>query len=199
MSLIGRGEEDPHVAQYLYPLMQAVDIKHLNVDIAFGDTAQRKVHMIAREFLPALGYKKPIAIHHKDMLGLTGGKMSASKPETCIMIDESPEQIKSKIMTAYCPAKQIKDNPILQICEHIIFERQNKKQKSLKVERPKKFGGDISFKSYEELVKAYQKDLHPLDLKKTVALSLIKILEPVRKKFASAKIQNLKRKIAKAR
>jgi len=191
MSIIGRGEADPHVAQVLYPLMQAADAKHLNADIAFGDMAQRKVHMIMRETLPKLNYKAPIAIHHEDMVGLTGGKMSSSVPGSLIMLDESPENIKKKIMKAFCPMKKIKDNPILQICQYVIFIKQGK----MKIKRDKKHGGGIAFNNYKELEKAYQKGLHPLDLKNAVAENLIKILEPVRKHMSKKRILELKKLI----
>ena len=180
MTLIGREEEDPHISQLFYPLMQAIDIKHLKVDIAFGDLAQRKIHVLAREELPHLGYKAPIAIHHEFLQGLQGGKMSASVPASSIMIDDMPEKIEKKIKEAFCPAKQIKDNPILQICKFIILPRESK----LKVERSRKFGGDILYNSYTEIEKDFAAGkLHPLDLKVAVAASLIRILAPVRKKL----------------
>jgi len=170
MTLVGREEEDPHVSQFLYPLMQAVDMKHLGVDIAFGDFAQRKMHMLAREELPSLGFKAPIAIHHEFMHGLQGGKMSSSQPKSSIIINESPSEIKKKIGGAFCPAKQIKENPVL--------------EKELKIERDRKYGGDLHYTSYSEIEKDFAcGKLHPLDLKKAVAASLEKILAPVRKKI----------------
>ncbi|MEM2932692.1 MAG: tyrosine--tRNA ligase [Candidatus Pacearchaeota archaeon] len=184
MTIIGREEDDPHVAQFLYPLMQVTDIKHLAVDIAFGDLAQRKVHMIAREELEAIGYKKPICLHHAEMAGLTQeGKMSSSKPETTIFVTDSPEKIQKKILEAYCEPAKVENNPILQIVEYIIFGRIGLKE--FKVEREAKFGGDIVYKSYKELKEDYEKALlHPLDLKKNVARELIAILEPIRKKLS---------------
>jgi len=192
MSVISREEEDPHVAQMIYPLMQVVDIKHLKADVAFGDMPQRKIHMLARENLPDLNYKAPITIHHGDMIGLTGGKMSSSIPNSRIMIDEEPISIKKKINKAFCPAKQIKDNPILQVCKYIIFHRINK----LEIKRDKKFGGNIIYNSYESLEKDFASGkLHPMDLKNAVAESLIEILEPVRKFMSKKRIQDLKKLI----
>lgn len=189
MTIIGRQEKDPHVAQVVYPLMQTIDDKHLEADIAFGDLAQRKIHMLMREHLANLEFKAPIAIHHQDMVGLTGGKMSASIASSTIMIDESEESIRKKIKNAFCPAKQLRNNPILQICKFIIFPRKDK----LKIERDRKYGGDIEFRNYAELEKKYKKSLHPLDLKNAVSESLIKILEPVRKHMAKKRIQEIKR------
>jgi|TARA_B100001971_G_scaffold194280_1_gene200122 tyrosyl-tRNA synthetase len=193
MSIIAREEKDPHVSQMIYPLMQVADIKHLKIDIAFGDMPQRKIHMLARENLPGLDYKSPIAIHHEDMVGLTGGKMSASIPNSRIMIDEDPDSIRKKIQKAFCPEKQIKNNPILQICEFIIFPRQGK----LKIKRDKKYGKNLEFKDYKQLEKSYEKNLHPFDLKNAVAESLIKVLEPVRKHMLKKSIVELKKLIDK--
>ncbi len=191
MSIIAREEEDPHIAQMLYALMQTVDAKYLKTDIAFGDMPQRKIHMLMRENLPNLNYKAPIAIHHGDMIGLNGGKMSSSISDSRIMIDEDPELIRKKINNAFCPVKQIKDNPLLQICQFIIFPRHGK----LEIKRDKKFGGNLNFKEYNELEKAYEKGLHPLDLKNSVAEALIKVLEPVRKHMSQKRILDLKKMI----
>lgn len=192
MTLIGREDKDPHIAQLFYPLMQVVDMKALDVDIAFGDLAQRKIHMLAREHLPSIDCEAPVAIHHNIMVGLTGGKMSASVPASTIMIDEEPGQIEKKILAAFCPTKQVKDNPILQICKYIIFER----SKKLKVERTKKYGGNVVYKNYGQLEEDYKKGLlHPLDLKKSMSPSLIKILAPARKHMSKPKIIEIKEMI----
>jgi len=192
MSVIARDEDDPHVANVIYPLMQAADIKHLGADIAFGDMPQRKIHMLARENLPSMDYKAPIAIHHDDMVGLTGGKMSSSIPNSRIMIDEEPEEINKKINKAFCPEGEVKGNPILEICKYIIFHRKDK----LEINRPDKFGGNVVYKNYEDLEKDFEKkDLHPMDLKSAVAKSLVEILEPVRKFMSKKKIVDLKKLI----
>lgn len=188
MDVIGRAEENPHVAQVIYPLMQAVDIKHLKADIAFGDLAQRKIHMLAREELPDLEYKAPISIHHHDLVGLTGKKMSSSKPETIIAINEKPEVIQKKLARAFCPPKVTDEtNPVFSIARLIVFPR----IKSLKVERAKKFGGDLECFSLEELEAAYQKGLHPQDLKNALARELSTILKPARAFLSKKKAKAL--------
>jgi len=191
MAIIAREEKDPRVSNMVYPLMQVLDVKHLNADIAFGDMPQRKIHMLMREQLPHLDYISPIAIHHGDMVGLTGGKMSSSIPSSRIMIDEAPESIKRKIKGAFCPEKKINNNPILQICQYIIFPRKGK----LQIKRDKKYGGNLFFKDYKSLENEYKKGLHPFDLKNSVAESLIEILEPVRKHMSKKRIINLKKMI----
>ena len=50
------------------------------------------------------------------------------------------------------------------------------------IERPEKFGGNIAFKSYDEIAKAYSAgDLHPMDLKQALAKEIDLMLEPIRK------------------
>lgn len=192
MSIIAREEEDPHIAQIIYALMQTIDAKYLKTDIAFGDMPQRKIHMLMRENLPNLEYKAPIAIHHEDMVGLTGGKMSSSIPNSRIMIDEEPDSIRNKISKSFCPEKQIEGNPLLQICKYLIFPRKG----SLSLKRDEKYGGDLIFENYDELEKKYEiGKIHPTDLKNAVAEDLIKVLEPVRKHMSSKKIVGLKKMI----
>ena len=67
------------------------------------------------------------------------------------------------------------------MCENFIL-RDGKD--TLKVDRPAKFGGDVEFASYKEVEEAYRAGkLHPMDLKNSVASSLVKMLEPSRKYF----------------
>lgn len=111
-------------------------------------------------------------------------KMSKSKPETAIFMTDSAADIERKIINAYCPDKRIIENPILEYMKYIIFE----KFKEIKIERPSKFGGDIVFNSYKELEKTYGSgDLHPLDLKRATSIYVDKLIDPVRKHFATNK------------
>lgn len=186
MQQVARDIENAHVSQILYPLMQSLDIAHMNLDIAYGGIEQRKIHMIAREELPKLGYKAPICLHSPLIVSLQGPqiKMSSSKPETMISINESPEKIRAKINNAYCTHEDLAGNPILQIAKYHIFPKLEK----LKIERPSKFGGDITFKDYKELESAFaKKELHAADLKKGVAEAIIEVLKPIRDYFEKNK------------
>jgi len=73
--------ETAKVSHVVYPLMQALDIEYLDVDLAIGGLDQRKVHMLAREELPSLGYEKRPALHTPIIGDLTTGegKMSSSE------------------------------------------------------------------------------------------------------------------------
>jgi len=179
MDEVSRRKEDPMVSQMIYPLMQALDIAHLGVDLAVGGTDQRKIHMLARENLPRLGYKAPVCLHTPILLGLDGQKMSSSKGNY-ISVRDSAEEVERKIRKAYCPAQQVEDNPIIQIVQYHIFPRFGE----LKVERDEKYGGDVMYNSLDELLSDYKSGkLHPLDLKRAVAKYLNKILENVREKL----------------
>ena len=180
MQEVARDLENAHVSQMIYPLMQIADIKALDVDIAHGGMEQRKIHMLARELLPEIGYKKPVCIHTPLLCSLQGPgcKMSSSKPETMIKVDDAPEDIKEKINKAYCPLEK-EGNPVLQIYEYILFPKLG----SIEIKRPAKYGGDVTYATYPELEAAYLgKKLHAMDLKNTAAEKLTEILEPVREK-----------------
>ena len=110
--------------------------------------------------------------------------MSKSKPETAIFMTDSVEDVNRKFKNAYCPEGQVEDNPVLEYAKYIIFERMDK----INIERPEKFGGNVSFKSYEELETAFkEKKLHPMDLKTAVAKCINELLAPVRKHFETNK------------
>lgn len=58
---------------------------------------------VTRDVAPRLGYPKPGAIHSRLLSGLLtiGGKMSASEPETAILLTDSEEKVKGKIWNAF--------------------------------------------------------------------------------------------------
>jgi len=197
LTIMGRKAEEAEIdaSKLIYPAMQVADIFYLDLDIALGGTDQRKAHMLARDIAEKVGRKKVISIHTPLLVGLQGGqrmkaegleeddiqaelKMSKSKPETAIFVTDTPEEVERKLMSAYCPKGVIEDNPVIQIVKYIIFNRFS----SMKIERDIKYGGDIEFKSYEELEKAYiEGKIHPMDLKKATAKKLNEILDPIRK------------------
>ncbi len=182
MAEVASGEEDKQsISQIVYPLMQALDIEYLDVDLAMGATDQRKIHMLARENLPKIGYRKPTCLHHPLVVSLQGtDKMSSSKPETMFPLHASEETIKDRIGGAYCPQGEVEENPVIQITQFHIFGDDEK----LVVERPEKYGGDIEFETLEELEEAFEsEDLHPQDLKNGVADHIAEKLEPVRERF----------------
>jgi tyrosyl-tRNA synthetase len=197
--IMGRkSSEKLSVAQLIYPSMQVADIFHLKADICQLGMDQRKVNVFAREVGPKLGFWKPVIVSHHMILGLGKPsskskdpadrmldlKMSKSRPDSSIFMTESRQEIKRKINKAFCPEKQVENNPILEYVKYIILESLD----SFKIERPEKFGGDIEFESYEELKNAYRAGkVHPADLKSATAEALDKIIKPVRRHFEKTK------------
>ncbi len=194
LTVLGRTEKDLRsLAQLIYTPMQVADIFWLEADIAHAGMDQRKAHMLAREVAPDLGFRKPVALHHGLLPGLLSmaraggpdeegaeGKMSKSRPETCVFIHDPPEAIRKKLGRAYCPAKQAENNPVLEIARRVVLPATG----ALEVRRESKHGGDVRFGSFAELREAFVAGrLHPQDLKGAVAEALAGLLERPRKFF----------------
>lgn len=214
ITIMGRKEgESIDFAKMIYPPMQVADIFIQDINLAHSGLDQRKAQVIARDVAEKLSFKflddregnqiKPVAVHHHLILGLgkpsqwpvskdklkdilSELKMSKSKPDTCIFIHDSSDEIRRKIKKAFCMEKDTSYNPILDWCKYLIFAIG--KNPKLDIKRDKKFGGNVSYKSYEELEKDFvEGKLHPMDLKAAVAEALITILEPARKHFGQPK------------
>jgi tyrosyl-tRNA synthetase len=186
-------------AMIIYSCMQAADIFYLGAKVCQLGMDQRKVNMLAREIGPIIGFWKPAVVSHHMLLGLQAKfdeekdkltqtielKMSKSKPESAVFMTDTKEEIERKIQKAYCPEGVVEFNPILEYYRYLIFPALDRLGlKKVVIERPTKFGGDINFASYEELEKTFaQKQVHPLDLKTTLAKLLDQLLVPVRRHF----------------
>lgn len=193
--IMGRSDKDKlSAAQILYPCMQAADIFHLEADITQLGMDQRKVNMLAREVGPKLGFWKPVVVSHHMLMGLqappaaemdpieraTAMKMSKSNPDSAIFMTDTLADVERKIKKAYCPEKTVTENPILEYYRYIIFER----FPSVTIERPDKFGGNMTYNSYAEIEKDFAEGkLHPMDAKKGAATYVNQLLDPVRKHF----------------
>lgn len=192
LTIMGRSENEEKidVAKLLYPAMQAVDIHSLEVDIAHAGMDQRKIHMLVREIFPKMKWKVPVAVHHKLLPGLSKpadtsdaqvlGKMSKSDPNSGVFIHNTDEEIKKKMNKAWCEEANIQNNPLLEIAKTVIFHEFNE----MNVERPEKFGGNVSYQDFTQLETDFaEKKLHPGDLKQTVGNYLVKIISPIRNKL----------------
>ncbi|OQX50543.1 MAG: hypothetical protein B5M53_12330 [Candidatus Cloacimonas sp. 4484_209] len=109
----------------------------MELDIACAGMDQRKAQILAREMSEKLGAKKPVCVHYHLvhyhlLMGLTepatsgfdkdlktdlsiSSKMSKSTPKANIFVHDTEEEIREKIKEAYCPAKVVENNPILEI------------------------------------------------------------------------------------
>ncbi len=197
ISIMGReAGENVDVATLMYPMLQVADIFIQKIDIAHSSMDQRKAHVIMRDaasnFIP--GRPKPIAMHHPLIDSLTGeSKMSKSKPDSAVFIHDSAEDIQRKIQKAFCEEKNVEKNPILNWAKNLLFWNRSGE---FVIEREEKFGGNVSFSSYEELQSAFVAgDVHPMDLKSAVAKEIIELLAPAREHFAREDVAAKKREL----
>jgi tyrosyl-tRNA synthetase len=170
----------------------------MELDVAAAGMDQRKVHMLAREVAPKLGFKPPVCLHNSLLPGLQDmtlegsfdedeainktiqGKMSKSVSKGAIWVNDTNKDIKEKYRAAFCPEKVEEGNPVMDHARLVVFPHFGE----LNIERPAKYGGDLSFQNFEELATIFSKgELHPLDLKNGVSDSMIKLLQPVAEYF----------------
>lgn len=202
----GRSEKETlHVSQYIYPIMQAVDIHALGAEIPHAGMDQRKVHMLAKELFKDMNLGTIVPLHHHLIPSLaeppkTEGsaekeeivaamKMSKSKPGSAIPILSTEHEIRSIIKGSWCPEGVVEENPLLQLCKYVILPNSGE----LKVERGSKYGGNMEYDSYARLELDFaSRKLHPMDLKNAVASSLVSMIVPISRKFEHEKEALLK-------
>mmetsp|Transcript_1464 Transcript_1464/g.1749 ORF Transcript_1464/g.1749 Transcript_1464/m.1749 type:complete len:755 (+) Transcript_1464:133-2397(+) len=195
--IMGRLENNLTAAQILYPMMQCADVFYLGANICQLGLDQRKVNMLAREYCDSKGIKlKPVILSHHMLYGLKQGqeKMSKSDPDSAVFMEDSEEDIRRKIMGAYCPSKAeastekvdkgeyvmhlVEDelkNPCLDYIQYIcmseegsVFAANGKEYDDFNILRKDFIAGKIS----------------ELDIKEGLIHSLNERIAPVRKHFA---------------
>lgn len=198
LTIMGRKEtEAVDLGQLLYPPMQSVDIKALDLDIVHSGMDQRKIHMLVREVFPKMGWKPPVCVHHHLLPGLSepvklgldenaeedakiSSKMSKTKPASGILIHDDEKTIHDKISKAFCPIGIKEGNPVLELVRHVVFHEFSE----FVIERPAKYGGRVTYASYRELERDFMaKKIHPMDLKNATATYVNKIIEVVYRHF----------------
>lgn len=192
-----------------YPGMQAADVFWFQTHIAQSGMDQRKIYVTTRDiadklednFRLKIGKQnvKPICTFSTLLHGLgqpqtnpeTGelevAKMSKSKPKTCVFVEDSEAEIASKIKKAFCPMPNLESqtedqiqaeqstNPVLNWIENLIFPIEN----SFSITNRE--GEVTTFENYTNLYKAYcSGNIHPLDLKNSLAKSLVSLLSITR-------------------
>jgi tyrosyl-tRNA synthetase len=216
VNIMGReaGDNIEH-AKTMYPSMQVADIFFQGIEIAHAGMDQRKAHVVMRDVADkvAPGKPKPVVLHHPLLIGLQKPqtwpipegkeqkdvimemKMSKSDPRSAIWVHDNPEEIEQKIKGAFCPEKEIQYNPILNWAGHLLFWDRNE---PFKIERKEEHGGNVEFDTYEDLEAAYASgEVHPMDLKATVANELIELLKPARDHFTKPEIAAKKAELDK--
>jgi len=183
-SEVVKGGDNPKISGLIYPIMQALDEEYLEVDMQMGAIDQRKILVFAREFLPQMGYKNRIELMIPFIRGLTQeGKMSSSNKSSKVDLLDDEKTIKDKLKGAFCEEGN-PENGVLEFAETVIMTQKEDKGEEFIIERPEKWGGNLTFKTKDELHDAFiNKKLHPMDLKSGVAKEIELLLKPIRHKF----------------
>src|SRR5438046_1010638 len=131
LTIMGRKEEeaDLDASMLIYPAMQVADIHWMNLDIALRGMDQRHAHLFYRDVAPKLGWKPVVALHTPLLPALDGGgrmdlvagKMSQPPPDSSILLNRSAREAERKIGKAFCPPKETKGNPILEMARLVLF------------------------------------------------------------------------------
>lgn len=177
--------EHPKLSGFLYPILQALDEQYLDVDVQYGGIDQRKILAFARESLPQLGYRARVEVMTPLLPGLTGKKMSSSDAKTKIDVLESEQELKKKVGSAFCPEGIVEENGVLAFLKYVVMVYKQDKKEPFIVHRPAKYGGDLTYNTYEDIESDFvKKQVHPMDLKQALANELNILLAPVRKHMA---------------
>jgi len=183
-SEVVRESESPNLGGLIYPLMQTLDVKALDAEIAYGGIDQRGIYMLSREILPAHGGESPVCIFAPLLTGLTGEEMSASADETKVNLHDSPDAVATKLEGAYCPAGEVEDNGVLEYARYLVFPVLDERGETFVVERPEKYGGDLVYEDYQRLEADFVSgDLHPQDLKVAAGEYISEIIDPIRQRL----------------
>ena len=101
-----------NIAHLYTPLIQVADILHPQLEELGGpkpivvpvgpdqDPHIRLTRDIAERFGSQFKFISPSSTYHRFITGLTGGKMSSSKPKTAIFLSDSPEIAEKKLKSA---------------------------------------------------------------------------------------------------
>jgi len=107
--------------------------------------------------------------------------MSSSDPKSKIDLTDGEKTIKDKINKAYC-LEGDPDCGIMEFLKYVIMTIKHDKKEKFLVERPEKFGGNVSYNNYSEIEQDFvKKKLHPMDLKNALVKEISKLLSGIDK------------------
>jgi tryptophanyl-tRNA synthetase len=79
--------------------------RHGKIDIKDASSSDRndlRYHLLSLErHLGGLGFMQPSSTYHQFAIGMTGGKMSSSQPETTMFLNDSMKTIEKKIKSSF--------------------------------------------------------------------------------------------------
>lgn len=111
-----------NISHLYVPLVQVADILHPQLDEFGGpkptvvpvgpdqDPHIRLTRDIAERFKNKFNFIAPSSTYHRFITGLTGDKMSSSKPKTAIFLSDSPETAEKKVKSAKTGGRESLDD-----------------------------------------------------------------------------------------
>lgn len=180
--------DNPLMSGLIYPILQVLDEVYMKCDAELGGLDQRKIFMMSRDHLHKIGHKSNIHLMNVMIPSLSAnsgaGKMSSSDANSKIDLIDTSKQIKKKINKSFLEPTNV-DCPLITFIQHVIFPILELKEiPSFVINRDERWGGPMSFTTFDELVDNFTKDvLCPSDVKLGVCDFLTNLLEPVRNHF----------------
>lgn len=184
---------DNNIGLHFYPAVQAAHvlfpqeihgIKHVLVPIGPDEDAHLR---IARDIAGRFGIPKPSVLHLKFLPGLTGDKMSASKENSAIFLNDSKKAIIKKVNKAFSGGQETVEehrekggNPEIDIaCQYLKFFFLNEKES-------------------EDLFQKYKKgEILSSEVKKQLAEKLIEFTSQFQERLAKVTQKDLDKTILK--
>jgi tyrosyl-tRNA synthetase len=125
----------------------------LDADICFC-TTEDHLELFVRDYCILKG-RSPMVV----LSPYTSASLQMSK----MLMSDAPHEIDKRIRIMYCPPQYIHGNPIIDIARRIIFPMFGKLVISSIYHEP------MEFETYDQFEKAYKEQIHPGDIKKSMA------------------------------
>ncbi|KAF0424478.1 Nucleotidylyl transferase [Gigaspora margarita] len=119
---------------------------------------------------------------------LAGSKMPSSDPNSKIDLLDDEATVTRKLKKAFCEEGNVTDNGVLSFIKSVLIPlgSLNGQTPKFVINRPGKFGGEAIYTDYQSLEDDFrEKKVHPGDLKNAASEAINKLLDPIRKKWAS--------------
>ncbi len=185
-------EIEQDFSKMLYPLMQAVDSVYLNIDVAVGGLEQKPAFLMGRDVVARLNSRRLVILGLPVIPGLRADvdetsmettdlielyseiKMTSSRPDDAIFLEDTVEDIERKIIGAYCPPKITRFNPLVSILKHVVLPYYGK----IEIETTR---GSLTTSDPAEIDKIYRAgELTPDDIKKLCIEYITRIVQELR-------------------
>uniref|UniRef100_A0A914LFS1 Tyrosine--tRNA ligase n=1 Tax=Meloidogyne incognita TaxID=6306 RepID=A0A914LFS1_MELIC len=169
------------VGCHLCPIYFALDIFYGNYDIVLIGPKQKEFADLALKINKELKREDsnmPAFLILPEIIGTDGLRMSATKPDFHLNINDGLKKIRQKIGKSFCEPGNLDKNVALELCKKIVFPfadylKWREKYivggdefKDLTIKRSPENGGNLIVKNYQELESLFLSlNLHPADLK----------------------------------